>query len=798
MSTESIFLGTGQKSVIDASVDTLRFVFLRGDIREHYPYNDPQKAKSFFSSLFNNGNAQQEESKASIRLLKSVICLDDDFKEDMELAKEMNDYKKNCYTNFKLKYPSKSISEANCWDLFTINSFTDQIEEPIQDFSPTQAVSSPITTILVVLKIRVGGYVWYTERSWRACKALSLLLQSSQDIQQEQEYIKNVYGRGDILMKYFPLIEDNNIDVNNLIIWKKDIDNFIANIISSVNIIKNNFLLKFFDYDKHHDRLQKSLKIIRNFLNFKSLTFNERLLRFYSEDLMRLQCALEYGIEVYNIDHITEIVHFFSQNKLAKNKEENGEEIIDKKKKFIVTTEPYILWLDKCDDLSVSRLCLTPKSIFDLDTKNYEDEKLSNGIFLSDIADVRLGASSVGFCLHPFNIKVDKKDKKQEPENKELTEEEKDEKSLREIYEKVQVKVSKTNKNKKLKKNNKDDDFFFNDFLNDEDSFSEKSNESEETEEILEEDEDIINQKCKNFDDIYFKFTPSMCLTIVGSERSLNLQLSSSSLESISSSTSSSSSSTQESIPHPISYPSTPQKTKWKGFKENDKNSRPGYSPLKMSVNNASTLTPHMKNVLIGKNKKNIMKFTANFFVDMLNLLVIQSLTNDETIRRYKFFSRSSTSFNSLSDSPEIKTSSFFNYKYINCYKKYKKNLLKNQKNLNKINDLFLNGIEVDEEIFLMNNIIKKKSFLKYNKTTRLFEISSYDKDDKDEGKNNKKESNKSLMLYNAEVLEAINTTRYLHIDDISEVRPGKLSSILDEPGGIIYFIFYYLFYYLF
>lgn len=54
------------------------------------------------------------------------------------------------------------------------------------------------------------------------------------------------------------------------------------------------------------------------------------------------------------------------------------------------------MWLDMCDDMSLSRLCVASREVFEL-PKDCEDERLANGIFLSDIAEVRRGVTSSGF-----------------------------------------------------------------------------------------------------------------------------------------------------------------------------------------------------------------------------------------------------------------------------------------------------------------------------------------------------------------------------------------------------------------
>lgn len=59
-----------------------------------------------------------------------------------------------------------------------------------------------------------------------------------------------------------------------------------------------------------------------------------------------------------------------------------------------------VLWLDVCEEPGLSRLCIAPKQIFEL-PKEYEDERMAYGVFLSDIAEVRRGISSHAFSLLP-------------------------------------------------------------------------------------------------------------------------------------------------------------------------------------------------------------------------------------------------------------------------------------------------------------------------------------------------------------------------------------------------------------
>jgi hypothetical protein len=80
---------------------------------------------------------------------------------------------------------------------------------------------------------------------------------------------------------------------------------------------------------------------------------------------------------------------------------EAGIEVLDVDEGTGTGQQPFVLWLDICDEPALSRICLAPRDVFSL-PKEYEDERLANGIFLSDIADVRRGASSHAFRRHSF------------------------------------------------------------------------------------------------------------------------------------------------------------------------------------------------------------------------------------------------------------------------------------------------------------------------------------------------------------------------------------------------------------
>jgi len=160
-----------------------------------------------------------------------------------------------------------------------------------------------------------------------------------------------------------------------------------------------------------HHKLKIIIKVFR--MNVAKKSLNQRLFRFYSKELLNFVYRLENGIEVMNIDDPHPHPHPHpnpqpQQQQIEDNDDNNNQSYLhnnhnNNNNPLLLSTDddPYVLWLDICEEPGLSRICLAPRSIFEL-SKDYEDERLANGIFLSDIAEIRRGASSHSFrCSRP-------------------------------------------------------------------------------------------------------------------------------------------------------------------------------------------------------------------------------------------------------------------------------------------------------------------------------------------------------------------------------------------------------------
>lgn len=152
------------------------------------------------------------------------------------------------------------------------------------------------------------------------------------------------------------------------------IEYFLKELLLNVDYELYEPLSQFIDATNFIGGFFNKLKLIIKYFRFNlaKKSLNQRLFRFYSKELLNFIYRLENGIDVYNID----------------------DPLADGDDARILTSS--VLWLDVCEEPGLSRICLAPRSIFEL-TKDYEDERLANGIFLSDIAEVRRGCSSHSF-----------------------------------------------------------------------------------------------------------------------------------------------------------------------------------------------------------------------------------------------------------------------------------------------------------------------------------------------------------------------------------------------------------------
>lgn len=236
--------------------------------------------------------------------------------------------------------------------------------------------SKEVKSTIFMLEFVIAGVRWTMTKSFEELRQFYTLLHTDEQL-----------GKGrELLTAPFPSGDDGEDDVMLLVERRELIETFVKETLELLDPEIYAPLALFLDSPPHFDhvrrQLKKVIKVLRRAPNKKKLLL--RLFEFYSKDLMDFVCKLENGIEVYNIDD-----RFASEEPLSTT--------------TTATKTPSVLWLDVCEEPGLSRLCLAPKSVFALPAVDiYEDARLANGIFLSDIAEIRKGASSEAFRRQSF------------------------------------------------------------------------------------------------------------------------------------------------------------------------------------------------------------------------------------------------------------------------------------------------------------------------------------------------------------------------------------------------------------
>lgn len=209
--------------------------------------------------------------------------------------------------------------------------------------------------------------------SWKLNKSFDELREFNNFVINDRSLLR---GK-DLLKAPFPAGKDGEVDVMILVERREMIEAYLKDVVNTIDFEMYDPLNHFIDGTKQLQRLLSNLAVIIRFFRLKlaKKKLLSRLYRFYSKELMDFVYTMENGIELYNIDPK------LPPESLKKNCHS-------------------ILWLDVCEEPGLSRLCIAPKEIFEL-PKEFEDERLAYGVFLSDIAEVRRGVSSVAFSNLP-------------------------------------------------------------------------------------------------------------------------------------------------------------------------------------------------------------------------------------------------------------------------------------------------------------------------------------------------------------------------------------------------------------
>lgn len=299
--------------------------------------------------------------------------------------------------------------------------------------------SSEIVETVFLLEFTYKKFTWELEKVFKELKEFYHQVMGDSRL---RRHIK-------LLTSKFPPGEDGDLDPMALATRKEMVEKFMIEFVEKLNIDRFKPLDDFIQGTANIRLFLESASLIkraaRRFLARRRRDLH--LFQFYSKDLMDFVLILESGIDIFEITvpaesppkmtsparpqlgsksnsagYVTGPADFrrttFSRS-MSLFETSMKKDILEHSASFYSPeefddvavaegTEEYsgipdeqVLWLDVCEDPALSRICIASKVVFEM-PKQYEDLRLANGIFLSDIAEVRLGAASVTHLSAPF------------------------------------------------------------------------------------------------------------------------------------------------------------------------------------------------------------------------------------------------------------------------------------------------------------------------------------------------------------------------------------------------------------
>lgn len=196
-------------------------------------------------------------------------------------------------------------------------------------------------------------------------------------------------------MKDIAHLNGNAEDVLALVEYQEIINAIIQEVIKSCDILHlhDEPLSRFFDIHVYMPYMIKSIRIIQRFCwkCISKYTLAKNLYNFYGKDLILFKSKLLQGIVVYEVS-LSETVYHYNEKDATFG--------FASRKTISYKSKPIkqVMWLDVSDDMAaLSRICIATKQVYESTHKN-QDGRLANGIFVGDIAEVRLGAASYSFA----------------------------------------------------------------------------------------------------------------------------------------------------------------------------------------------------------------------------------------------------------------------------------------------------------------------------------------------------------------------------------------------------------------
>lgn len=162
-------------------------------------------------------------------------------------------------------------------------------------------------------------------------------------------------------------------------------EDIIKEAVYLINIHAYEPLSQFLQAESHLSQATQNMRVMSTIIRRYAARrkHNMRLFKFYSKEMMKFTYVMEGGIDVFCVSaSITDgnnsnngLYRAASPPSAAAGGAAGGGE---EEERIDGIPEEFVLWLDICDESALSRLCIAPRSVFEL-PRECEDERLSTG-----------------------------------------------------------------------------------------------------------------------------------------------------------------------------------------------------------------------------------------------------------------------------------------------------------------------------------------------------------------------------------------------------------------------------------
>lgn len=257
-------------------------------------------------------------------------------------------------------------------------------------------ITKEIKVTIFQIKISVRTFTWRLTRTFDELKEFYMRFCDEVGLS-----IGSGIGRVAIETQ-FPRGNEGEDDVMVLVERRELMESFLQEVTAKIDYRRYKPLARLIEISENLSRVQvmgsKIVKAVRRFMGRCKL--NLSLYKFYSKELLDFVCTMEYGIEVYDASVVRapELLVLSGASAVQQHPSSGPTTpgLNNNNSCYENNPEIQVLWIDVCEEPALSRVCVAPRSKFEL-PKKFEDERLTHGIYLSDIAEIRRGASSFSF-----------------------------------------------------------------------------------------------------------------------------------------------------------------------------------------------------------------------------------------------------------------------------------------------------------------------------------------------------------------------------------------------------------------